>query len=164
MKAKKLENTQNLGPMDAKDRILFNALSANSREKLTSLAKKVDLSIDSTKKRVQRLEKLGIISRYTIMPDPVAYGDEMSVHIFLKFKNVSKERFDALVEKLVRNKKIIDVFSMMGMYDFFIVYIGKNADEFNSFEMQIRHEFGDIIDQWVSMLITKYYKLEEYLV
>jgi|SRR3989344_1951328 len=164
MRRKNQPNAENISSLDEKDRILLNLLSANSRERLTSLAKKISLSIDATKKRMVRLEKLGIITKYTIHVEPAKYGYGFYVHTFVKFKNLSKQRFDQLIERLVKNKKVVDVFSMLGMYDLFVVYIGKDREDFSSFELSIRQEFGDIIDDWISMLTTKDYKFEEYLV
>ena len=164
MRRKNQPKAENISPLDEKDKIILNTLSKNARERLTSIAKKVDLSIDSTKKRIQRMERLGIITKYTIHVEPSKYGYGFYVHTFIKFKNLSKQRFDQLIDKLVKNKKVVDVFSMLGMYDLFIVYIGRDKEDFTNFELDIRHEFGDIIDDWMSMLTTRDYKFEEYAV
>lgn len=164
MRRKNAQTPENISLLDEKDKIILNTLTKNSRERFTSIAKKVNLSIDSTKKRMQRLERLGVITKYTIHLNPQKYGFGFYVHVFIKFKNLSKQRFDQLIEMLVKNKKVVDVFSMLGQYDLFLVYVGKNQEDFNTFEMEIRHEFGDIVDNWIAMLSTKDYKFEEYIV
>lgn len=51
---------------DEKDVLLIEALRANSRTPLKTLAGKIGLSISSTQERIARLERDGVIAGYTI--------------------------------------------------------------------------------------------------
>ena len=55
--------------MDKKDRKLLYYLSLNSRESHTQLSKKIGLSKNSVKYRIERLQKEGVIKQFTIMPN-----------------------------------------------------------------------------------------------
>ena len=148
--------------LDEKDKQIFNILSENAREKLTTIAKRIGLSIDATKKRIKKLEKLGVITKYTIQADPAKYGYPLGTHIYLKLKGIKKEKFNEFVNFLVKKNNVIDVFSMIGDYDIYIVALGKDARYLDEFKSEIKELFGDIITDWKEVIVGRIFKLEEY--
>ncbi len=148
--------------LDEKDRRILNILSDNARSKLTYIAKHVNLSIDSTKKRIEKLERNGVIAKYTIQPNAEAIGYNLGVHVYIKLRGVTQERYDELIEHLKKDIRIIDLMSMAGDYDLYIVMLAKNTQEIDKMKMSIRQKFTDLIDDWKEVLVTNIYKLEEY--
>src|SRR3989344_8643291 len=76
--------------MDKKDKQLLMLLQENSRESLTNLAKKINLSIDSTHKRLKKLHNSGIINRYGIFINPKVLQYDLVVDIKIKLHNDSR--------------------------------------------------------------------------
>jgi len=153
--------SKNLIDIDEIDRRILNILAQNSRTKLIQIAKQIGLSVDSTKKRIQKLEK-NVINRYTIQVDDTKLGFNLGVHIYIKLKNITKERYDEFIKEMERNSRVIDLISMLGDYDMYIVILAKDTTEMDEMKMEIKQKFSDIINEWKEMLVTKIYKLEEY--
>lgn len=148
--------------LDEIDRRVLNILSENSRAKLTTIAKDIQLSVDSTKNRIQNLERDGVISKYTIQPSAKKIGLSLSVHVYVKLKNVTNEKYEEFVEEMKKNTRVIDLMSVLGDYDMYIVMLAKDAPELDKMKMEIRQKFTHLIDDWKEVLVTKIYKLEEY--
>ncbi len=158
----KTEKLRQVVELDEKDRRILNILSDNARAKLTYIARHVNLSIDSTKKRIEKLERKGVIVKYTIQPDPGKLGLDLGVHIYIKLRGVTQERYNELIEHMKKDVRVIDLMSMAGDYDVYIVMLAKDTLELDKMKMEVKHKFTDIIDDWKEVLVTNIYKLEEY--
>ncbi|MFA4819788.1 MAG: Lrp/AsnC family transcriptional regulator [Candidatus Aenigmatarchaeota archaeon] len=147
-------------PLDEIDRRILNILTDNARTKLTVIAKTVQLSVDSTKKRIQKLEKNGVILKYTIhSEDPEVH---LGVHIYVKIKNMTVERYAEFIEYMKKNTRCIDMMSVLGDYDIYIVLLGRDPQDLDRMKLEIKQKFTDLIGDWKEVLVTKIYKLEEY--
>ena len=147
-------------PLDEKDRKILNILTENARTKLTIIAKNVQLSVDSTKKRMERMERDGIISKYIVRAeDPEIH---MGVHIYIKIRNMSQNRYDEFIDAMKKNPRCIDLMAVLGDYDIYVVLLGKNPQDLDRMKLEIKQKFNDLIGDWKEVLVTKIYKLEEY--
>ncbi len=157
---KKKEKSAEIRHLDAIDRQILNILCDNAREKLTKIARTVQLSADSTKKRIEKLEKDGVIDKYTIQPNPRIYGIPMGVHVYIKLKNINMEKYNELIKDMMKNTRVIDLMAMIGNYDLYIVFLAKDQDEFEKMKLEVREKFGSIIGSWDETIVSKLYKLE----
>lgn len=71
--------------MDSIDRRLLELLTENGRATLTALAQTLSLSVPAVSRRVDRLERNGVIRGYTALIDPTAQepATEALVEIFI---------------------------------------------------------------------------------
>ena len=60
--------------MDATDRKIVTLLRENARRSFKDIGKHVHLSAPAVKRRVDRLEKEGVLRGYTAVVDPAAFG------------------------------------------------------------------------------------------
>jgi len=60
--------------MDEKDRKIIEILEEDARTPFTDIAKMLNVSEATVRKRIARLERGGVIRRYTIEVDPVKLG------------------------------------------------------------------------------------------
>ncbi|MFH0889815.1 MAG: Lrp/AsnC family transcriptional regulator [Candidatus Aenigmatarchaeota archaeon] len=148
--------------LDRKDRDILNILSKNARSKLVYIAKKIGLSVDATKKRIMKLERDGVITRYTIQVNPPVIGLPLGIHIYLKLKNFDQKRLDEFIRYLTGNPRVIDVMSMAGDYDLYIVLLASDTVDLDRRKNEIRQKFSDLIGDWKEVLVTKIYMLEDY--
>lgn len=151
-----------LRTLDRKDRDILNMLSKNSRSKLTYMARKIGLSIDATKKRIAKLERDSVITRYTIQVNPPVIGLPLGIHIYLKLKNFDQKRLDEFIKHLTANPRVIDVMSMAGDYDLYIVLLASDTIDLDRRKNEIRQKFSDLIGDWKEVLVTRVYMLEDY--
>lgn len=153
---------QNLRELDRIDRDILNILSQNARSKLTQISKKIGLSVDSVKKRIMKLERDGVITGYTIQVAPYRIGLPLGVHIYVKFRDFNQQRFDEMIKYLQASPRVIDLMSMAGDYDLYIVILAADTEDLDKKKNEIRQKFSDLIGDWKEVLVTKLYKLEEY--
>ncbi|MFA6888089.1 MAG: Lrp/AsnC family transcriptional regulator [Candidatus Woesearchaeota archaeon] len=147
--------------LDKKDRKILNLLQKDSRMMLKDIAKAVNLSIDSTHKRMKKMQNEGIY-RSTILIDPIKIGYPLVVDIKIKLKDIDDEKLTTLMNYLKAHPNVIELFFASGDYDITAPIIARNYDELNEISLEIRKKFKDIISDWKSALNLKVYKFEEY--
>lgn len=147
--------------LDDKDRKILMVLQENGREQLTTIAKKVGLSIDSTHKRIKEMQRKEIF-KSTILIDPRTIGFPLIADIKIKLKNVSEEQREKFITYLKNHPRCIELLAVMGDFDFTCVLIAKDSNELESLSTVIRQKHKEIIDEWRGILVLKTYKFEEY--
>ncbi len=148
--------------MDKKDEKLLTLLQENSRASLKILGKKIGLSIDSTKKRIEKLKKSGVISGFKILIDPKCLGYEIVAVNKIKLSHVTKKDREMFISYLINLPRCIELIATSGEYDFTCVLIAENTDSFNELMYSIRERFKEIISDWKSSFNLKVYKFEKY--
>ena len=148
--------------LDSKDKRLLHILQQNGRESLTNLAKAINLSIDSTHKRLKKLQERGIITRFGIFIDPKALGYEFVADVRVKLQNISEEEFTILLNYLKAHPNVIELITTLGDFDVTCALIARNTQELESISREIRQRFRNLIDDWKSVISLQVYKFEEY--
>ncbi|OVE74928.1 hypothetical protein BVX95_00690 [archaeon D22] len=140
---------------------ILNLLQENCRISLTDIAKKTNLSIDSVKKRVDKLSSSNLYVP-KIQMRPRYFGYDNVVDVKIKLSKYSENDLAQFVEYLTSNHLIVEVIAISGEWDFTIVFIAKNSIEINEISNEIKTNFSHIIDKWSESLTTKVYKFEKY--
>ncbi len=70
--------------LDTIDRQLIDNLKDNSRLSFADLGRKINLSPSAVRERVQKLEAIGVIQKYTIQLDHKKLGDDLEAFVMLK--------------------------------------------------------------------------------
>lgn len=148
--------------MDKTDKQLLMLLEDNSRESLTNLAKKIHLSIDSTHKRLKKLQNLGIINRFGIFVNPKMINYDLVVDVKIKLHNITEEEFKGILIYLKSHPNCIELISVSGDFDLTCVLIAKNSEELNQLSYKIRQKFKNIIADWKTSFNLEVYKFEWY--
>jgi Lrp/AsnC family transcriptional regulator, leucine-responsive regulatory protein len=147
--------------IDGKDKIIIMELHKNARISLTDLAKKTGLSIDSVKKRMDKLHK-NKVYRLTCLISHRSCGFNNVVNVMIKLQNITSEKYEKFINFLKNNPYVTEIFSISGEWELSIVFVSKNAVDQDRISKDIRLRFGDIIQAWNESLTTKCYKFEEY--
>ncbi|MCL5430651.1 MAG: Lrp/AsnC family transcriptional regulator [Candidatus Marsarchaeota archaeon] len=142
--------------LDLKDKRILYVLGANARIPINKIAKKVGLSRDSVKYRIDGYRKDGVL-RGTVTNVDIARFGYTAYHIFIKLNNPSKE-----AERIVR-----DVISPMpfvraalwffGAYDLEIAVIARSLVEFDNIMVEILSHMGKFIGDYEISIIMNYY-------
>lgn len=149
-------------PLDAKDKKLLSILQEDSRKSLTELARALNLSIDSTHKRMKKLKAVGIIDRFGIFIDPKALGYELVANAQIRLHNISEKELDNLVSYLRSHPNVIELISTLGEYDLTCVIMAKSTLDLEEISRSIRQKFRELIADWRSVINLKVHKFEEY--
>ena len=118
--------------MDKKDLLILEELKRNSRQSVRDIAKKTKLRPSTVHLRIKKLEKEGVIERFTIKLD-----NKKAEQNFIVFILVSTNK--KIPNAFFENKHIREVFGVTGEYDLILKCKFKDIEEFNSFVLDFRN-------------------------
>ncbi len=147
--------------LDEKDKQILNILQLNGREKLTAIAKRVSLSIDSVNNRLKRMSENQVFYP-GIFIVPAAVGYPLTASVYIKLHNITDEEFDRFVNYLKNHPRVTSLMSVMGDYDMACVLMAKNTNELEEISRKIRLEFSNLISDWKALFVVKVHKFEYY--
>ena len=140
--------------LDKKDKKILYELDLNSRISYVDLAKKLKTSKQVIKYRIDRLEKSGLIKRYTCYINYRRLGYTL-FRIQIKLKKITKEQKEELIFFLTKLDPVIDVHMVGGHWNLVVGFVAKEMTEFYSawqkimlkYHKQIKeHQIGFYID------------------
>ncbi len=147
--------------LDKKDCIILDVLQKNCRMKLTAIAKETNLSIDSVKKRIEKMIKNKIFyPRIQLRPRNFGFVNIFGVNMKLQYG--SEEEFLGFVKYLKSHPRVVEIIQTAGEWDLSLVIISRDAIEFGKILTEIRGKFGKIIVSCSTVLTINNYKFEEY--
>ncbi len=89
--------------MDGQDHKIIEALREDSRAPIRKISKRMRVSESAVRKRVKRLEREGVIERYTVVVDPSKLGYNAMAVIGL---DVAPEKHHEVVGKLTKIEEV----------------------------------------------------------
>ena len=125
--------------IDEKDQEILKLLSNNARVSFTDIGNKLGVSRTAVKKRVDALERSGIIKGYKVMLDPKEYLNRTFVLIF----ECKEENQEAVKEKLVPSEEVITLLEV-GNSTLIAVCTLENIDDAKDFGTDICEKIGGI--------------------
>jgi Lrp/AsnC family leucine-responsive transcriptional regulator len=101
--------------MDDLDRRIVALLVADGRRTLVDIGKEVGLSTPAVKRRVDQLERAGVIRGYTAVVDAAALGWALEAIVELRFAGTSPPA--EAVRALASTPEILSAFTVAGDFD-----------------------------------------------
>lgn len=98
--------------IDDVDRELLEALERNSRRKLADLGEQVGLSAPAVKRRIDRLERLGVITGYTAVVDHAKLG--WALDAFAELRMVGNAQLQGIEDAARKIPEVQQVFTTAG--------------------------------------------------
>lgn len=129
--------------LDVLDKKLLHALSQNARTSLSSIAKTVGTSRDTSHYRITNLKKSGVLQGFRTLVDISRFG-YMNFHLFLQLKRPSKEAFGKLIKKFKLYPFVRAIIQFNGKYDLELALVAHDisgADRVASLILQDCQEF-----------------------
>jgi len=109
---------------------ILRILRENSRTPFVKIAKFLGVSETAVRKRVKKLEREGVIRKYTIEVDPKKLGFEVNALIGIDTK---PEYYISTIEKLKEMKEVISLYSSSGDHMILIECWFKNSKDLMKF-------------------------------
>jgi DNA-binding Lrp family transcriptional regulator len=125
--------------LDSKDHKLLYYLILDSRQSLSSIAKKIGLQKNVVEYRIKRLQTKGIIKNFHAMVDVFKLGFSVyRLNIVLQYTSPDKEK--EIVTHFVNHDNTWSIASTKGRYDLIITILVKSPNDFYAFyEETLRH-------------------------
>jgi Lrp/AsnC family transcriptional regulator for asnA, asnC and gidA len=118
----------NKSKLDGIDLTILRHLKQNSRIHFLEMARQTNIPDATIQSRVKRLEKRGIIEKFTITVNPSAIG--LTVAAFMLVK-VDADKQDTAKAALSRISEISEIYGVLGEYDLCIKVRSKSLEELN---------------------------------
>lgn len=122
-------------------------LSQNARESFVNIGNKLKMSADAVAQRVKKLEKIGLITGYTLDIDKDKIGI-LHYKILLRLNNLSPEKTRFMLDKISSYNKVIALIRMLAEWDYEIDIEVENVTELKDFIMNLTTDFSEIIKDY----------------
>lgn len=150
--------------LDKKDMKILYELDKNARQSYSQLAKKVQLSQEAIRYRINQLIKQEVIQKFFTIIDSSKLGF-VFYKILLKLHNVNESRVEELIDYLSKNKNICWLATLDGNYDIGIVIKAENILQLNNMLEELNKKFSSYINKKVfSVNILGEYLDRDYLI
>jgi len=142
--------------MDKKDEQIIEILKENSKLSTQQISKKTSIPITTVHNRIKKLEKEGVIKKYTIVLDHKKTGKPISAYVLIitdskLLKQIKKTQQD-IIKKLKLHPSIEEAAIVTGGTDIIIKVRVKDMDELDKLiEEYIRNVDG--VDSTQTMVI-----------
>lgn len=142
--------------MDNKDRKIIECLREHGRWSVEKIAKQTRIPITTVYHRMKRLEKEGVIQRYSVEVDYTKMGMPLAAYVLVTvdykaLKEISLTQYD-LTKKLLAEKEIESASMVTGGTDIILKMRVANVDELNKF-ITVKLRNFDGIERTQTMLV-----------
>ena len=106
-----------MAPLDDTDRLIVDALRADGRMSMRTLAAHLHISRANAYTRVARLERDGVITGYAALVDPVRYGYGLSAYVYL---DIAQRTWKSVRRQLLEMPEVDQVALISGEHDILV--------------------------------------------
>ena len=117
-------------PVDQKDIQILAAIQANGRISNAELAEQVNLSPTPCLRRLRRLEKSRVVTRYTALLDREALGMNIYALAFVSLTRNSREIAASFENKISRIPEVMEVCVVTGAYDYLLRIVSRSLQDY----------------------------------
>ena len=142
--------------IDKLSKHVLRELQQNARIRMSTIAEKYNTTIDVIRGRMKKLEKQGIIARYTIDIDHKKLGHEF-YKTFCYFKRFSKKDQHTFFEFIKHIPEVIHVVVQISPWDIEIETMASSYEEYHQILSKITEEFADIIHRTETAIMREDY-------
>lgn len=115
--------------LDEIEKKILTELYNNSKINLSDLAFQTDSTIDIVRGRMKKLEKLGVIIRYSIYINYQKIGYEL-YKAFIYLASYNKEEINSILKYAEKSDKIINVVKQIAPWDLEFIIFAKNFEDY----------------------------------
>lgn len=106
--------------LDRIDVRILDALQQNGRLSNQELAERVGLSASPCLRRVKRLEREGVIQRYTAVVDQSKVGIPVSVFVSVKLERQREDDMERFEQAIANYREVVECYLMTGSRDYLL--------------------------------------------
>jgi DNA-binding Lrp family transcriptional regulator len=130
--------------LDVYDKKILYQLDVNSRQSYLELARKVGLSKDAVKYRIQNYLKTNLISGFYTLIDAIKLGHHM-IRLYFKFRNTKPQIEREIIQSLIDEPNTFWVGRNDGSCDIAVGYWSNTLDSFNNFWSKFKNKYSKYI-------------------
>ncbi len=119
-----------MSTIDATDARILSVLQRRGRISNAELADEIHLSASACHRRVQRLERSGIIRDYVALLDPKKLDRPTVVFVEITLSGQSDEVLDAFEREVARIPDVLECHLMAGTADYLLKVVAQDTEDF----------------------------------
>jgi DNA-binding Lrp family transcriptional regulator len=127
--------------VDDTDLKLLKLLHDDSRRTLRELGRELGLSISAVRKRVEKLERKGVIKKYTVAVDYRKL--ELGLTAFLNLE-VDPKELGNLVRQLSHYREVCEIHRITGNHNLLVKVRSRDVNSLNRFLEKITNSSGSV--------------------
>ena len=145
--------------LDNVDKEILNALIIDSKLSYRDIAKKVKVSVATAMNRVKKLEKGGVIKRYTTILDYDNIGFDVEVLVEMR---ISKGKLLDVEKKIATHPNVFAIYDLTGDFDAVILARFRSRKSMDNFLKKI--QTYDFVERTNTRLILNTIKEKQIMV
>jgi len=146
--------------IDLKDIKILAILSQNSRLNYSQIGKKVQLSGDSVKARIDKLQESGVLKAFKVNIDYSSFGF-IEYDIYFRLKNYDQKELKLIIDYLTNDDNVTWIATCFGKYDLRISIIVRESRDINLFIESFEKEFSKYFVDYLVVNVVEKYKMEQ---
>ena len=119
--------------MDEKDRIIFDYLMENGRDKISDISNALNIPRITVYERIQGMIKRGLIKKFTLIPDYDQIGLPTVGFIYISFNPDSGKSQREIATKIAGFPEVEEVYIIAGEWDMLIKVRAKSVEQIGNF-------------------------------
>jgi Lrp/AsnC family leucine-responsive transcriptional regulator len=116
--------------IDATDARLLAFVQEDARLTASQLSERLNLSPSACHRRLQRLEREGVIRATVALLDPRAAGRPTTVFVEISLSSQADDVLDAFETAVARIPAILECHLMTGAYDYLLKVVARDGEDF----------------------------------
>ena len=116
--------------LDPADKIILRELLSDSRKSIRRISRKIGIPSSTIYDRIKKLEKNGIILKYTAVLDEKKLGYTVKALILI---NVDGKKIREVEEEIARNPNVQVVLDITGEFDIAVIAVFRSIEELDRF-------------------------------
>ena len=113
-------------PLDKIDLKIISMLQDDARTPFTHIAEKLDLSDATIHLRVKKMEKMGLIEKYTIIINEEKLGKPVTTYVLIR---VTPGTVEEVCTELLKLAEVYEITEIHEQYDLLVKIRGSNLNE-----------------------------------
>jgi Lrp/AsnC family leucine-responsive transcriptional regulator len=145
-------STYKLDQIDAK---LIELLQEDSSQSVKQLSAQLNLTNTPVYERIKKLEKSGVIDKYSAKINPKKIGKELLVFTNVSLKEHSKTFLLNFEEKVIQLNEVIECYHVSGEHDYLLKVLVKNMQDYRSFLTETLARIENIGNVHTSFVVSE---------
>ena len=132
--------------LDAKDLKILAELDRNARQSNNQIGRKVKLSKEVVKYRIDKMLETGIIVKFYTLTNYFKLGIK-KFKLYLRFTNANKEKINDIANYFYKHKKTEWVVTSSGRWDLIVGFLVHNVNEFDDEVQEVLNKYAKYIQE-----------------
>jgi Lrp/AsnC family transcriptional regulator len=134
------EKTDRPDRLDRIDRKILAELQANASVSIARLAERVGLSQTPCWKRVQKLERSGVIVSRVALVDPARIGISLTIFVEIAAPDHTASWREGFLAAVTEMPEVLEVYRMAGDVDYLLKVVASDVQSFHAFHKRLTEQ------------------------